>query len=99
VSELVFLYSADADIQAAFEYYESYQPGHGSLFLIQLDAALSYLRAFPESAPLFAARYRRRLVRVYPYGIFYVIEGNRIIIAHIMDLRQHPENILRKLSE
>lgn len=33
MSELVFLFSADADIQAAFEFYESYQTGRGEVFM------------------------------------------------------------------
>jgi hypothetical protein len=31
VSELVFLFSADTDIQAAYEFYEAYQEGRGEV--------------------------------------------------------------------
>ena len=85
VSELVFLFSADADIQGAFEFYERYQPGRGEFFMRCLDIAFGQIRAFPEMAPLFHGPYRRLLVRGLPYGIFYTIEGGRMVVSGIMD--------------
>lgn len=97
MSELVFLFSADADIQSAYEFYERYQSGRGELFMRHLDVIFGRLREFPEMAPLFHESYRRLLVHGYPYGIFYAIEGRRVIIAGIMDLRQEPEIIRQRL--
>jgi len=93
VSELVFLFSADADIQAAYEFYEAYQAGRGEVFMRHLDVAFGRLRTFPEIAPLFCEAYRRLLVHGFPYGIFYTIAGRRIIVSGVMD--QDP-NIIRQ---
>ena len=71
VNELVFLLSADAGIQAAHDFYEEFQAGRGEVFIRRLDVALGRLRAFPESAPVFAEPYRRLLVHGFPVGIFY----------------------------
>ena len=98
MNELVFLWSADADIQAAFDYYESFQPGRGELFMHHLDVAVGYLKTFPELAPSFAGAYRRLLVPRFPYGVFYSVIGNRIIICAVMDLRQNPDTIRRRLG-
>ena len=95
MSELVFLFSADGDIQTAFEFYESVQAGRGEIFMRHLDVAFGRLRTFPEIAPIFYEAYRRLLVHGFPYGIFYVIEGRRIIVSSVMDLRQDP-NIIRQ---
>ena len=62
-----------------------------------LDMAFGRLRAFPEIAPLFHESYRRLLVQGFPYGIFYTIEGRRIIVAGVMDLRQDPSVIRQRL--
>ena len=97
MSELVFLFSADADIQTAYEFYEAYQEGRGEVFMRHLDVALGRVRAFPEMATPFHKAHRRLLVHGFPYGIFYTIEGRRIIIAAVMDLRQDPETIRRRL--
>jgi toxin ParE1/3/4 len=97
--ELVFLLSADIDIQKAHDYYEDCQEGRGTVFMQHLDGAFTYLRAFPEIAPLFHGRYRRLLVPHYPYGIFYCLEGRRIVVAAVMFLSQAPDAILRRLNE
>ena len=97
MSELVFLFSADADIQAAYEFYEAYQAGRGEVFMRHLDVAFGRLRTFPEIAPVFHEACRRLLVHGFPYGIFYTIEGRRIIISGVMDLRQDPGIIHRRL--
>jgi hypothetical protein len=75
VSELVFLFSADADIQSAFEFYEAFQSGRGDIFMRHLDVAFGQLRTFSAAAPIFHKSYHRLLVHGFPYGIFYTIEG------------------------
>ena len=98
MAELVFLLSADIEIQRAYESYENYQTGRGVVFMEHLDVAFSHLRQFPEIGPTFHRNYRRLLVPGFPYGIFYAIEGTRIIVAWVMDLRQDPKTMLRRLS-
>lgn len=95
--ELILLLQADLDIQKAYERCEDFQPGRGELFLRHLDAAFTLLRIQPEMAPVFAGSFRRWLLREFPYGIFYQIQPNRIIVAAIIDLRQEPRAIRRKL--
>ena len=97
MSELVFLFTADADIQTAYEFYEACQQGRGEVFMRHLDVALGRLRTFPEIAAPFCEAHRRLLVHGFPYGIFYTVEGRRIIIAGVMGLCQDPEMIRRRL--
>ncbi len=97
MSELVFLLSADGDIQRAYEFYEAYQAGRGEVFMRHLDVAFGRLLTFPEVAPLFHEAYRRLLVHGFPYGIFYTLEGRRIIVSGVMDLRQDPNLIRQRL--
>ncbi len=63
-----------------------------------LDAAFTNLRAFPEIGPIFHGCYRRLLVPRFPYGIFYIIEPDRIIIAGVLHLRQNPAAIRRHIE-
>ena len=95
--ELILLLQADHDIQTAFERYEDYQHGRGEVFMRQLDAAFTLLRQHPEIAPVYAGPYRRMLTREFPYGIFYQAQAARIIVAAVMDLRQDPQVIRRRL--
>ena len=98
MSELVFLFIADADIQTGYEFYEACQAGRGEIFMRHLDVAFGRLRTSPEIAPVFLGSYRRLLVHGFPYGIFYTLEGRRIIISGVMDLRQDPVVIRRRLG-
>jgi plasmid stabilization system protein ParE len=95
--ELILLQQADGDVQAAFDRYEDYQEGRGELFMRHLDAALTLLRRNPAMAPPYAGSYRRMLVRDFPYGIFYTVQPSRLVVVAVMDLRQDPETIRRKV--
>ena len=95
--ELILLQQADVDVQAAFDRYEDYQEGPGELFMRHLDAAFTLLRRNPEMAPPYAGSYRRMLVRDFPYGIFYSVQPSRLVVVAVMDLRQDPETIRRKV--
>ena len=98
MSELVFLLSANLDIQRAYDFYEDFQEGRGAVFMAHLDAAFGQLRTFPASGPVVFRNNRRLLVSGYPYGIFYTIEARGVIISGVMDIRQDPEAIFRRLS-
>ena len=98
MSELVLLLSADLDIQQAYDYYEDYQEGRGAVFMRHLDAAFGQLRRFPESGPRFHLSYRRLLVPRFPYGIFYTVEARGVIVSGVMDTRQDPKAIRRRLT-
>ena len=97
MTELILLLQADLDIQSAFARYEDVQTGRGEVLMRQLDGALTLLRRHPEIAPVYSGPYRRMLIRDFPYGIFYQVQPSRIIVAAIMDLRQDPDTIRRKL--
>lgn len=97
MTELVLLLSADLDIQQAYDYYEGWQEGRGAVFMQHLDAAFGQLRQFPESGPRFHHSYRRLLVPRFPYGIFYTVEARGVIVSGVMDTRQDPKAILRRL--
>lgn len=97
-TDLILLLQAEQDIQTGFNRYEDFQTGRGEVFLRHLDAALTLLRQHPELAPVYGGRYRRMLIRDFPYGIFYEVQSKRIVVGAIMDLRQNPETIRRKLE-
>jgi hypothetical protein len=58
----------------------------------------SRVRTFPESGPVVHRDYRKLLVPGFPYGIFYTIEPRGIFISGVMDNRQDPVAIIRRLS-
>ena len=89
--EHFFTTQADCDFQAFFERY-------GDRFYHLVDRAIGQIAEFPESAPIYAGSVRRLILPKTPLGLFYGIHGNRIAIIAILDLRQNPAEIERRLN-
>jgi toxin ParE1/3/4 len=98
MTELILLLEADSDIQSAFNRYEEIQLDRGTLFIRQLDLALGFIRRHPKIGSKYGKRYRRMLIRGFPYGVFYDVQPTRIIVAAVLDLRQSPEAVRRRLG-
>ena len=97
MTDLIFLLGAEVDIQSTYSYLDDFQEGRGLVFLQCLDAGLTLLRQHPQIGPEYEAPYRRLLIRRFPVGIFYEAQPGRIVVAAVMDLRQSPEAIKRRL--
>lgn len=94
---VVFLSGADADLQSAFNQFEDYHEGFGVEFMQAVEAHLSRAAMFPLLAPVYVGKVRRLVLRGFPYGIFYEPQPTRVIVVAILDLRQNPERIRRRL--
>ena len=70
----------------------------GDRFEAEVRAALLRTVELPESAPVYAGEFRRLLVRKFDHGIFYRIHGARIVVTAVLDLRQDPTTIRRRLN-
>ena len=97
--QLIVLLGAELDIQAAFNRFEQYRDGFGLKFLQELELAYEYLKRHPRIGRLYANNRRRFLVANFPFGIFYSVEGTRIVISAVLDLRQDPDRIRERLEE
>src|SRR4051794_21719221 len=66
-----------------------------------LEASLRLLQKHPEIAPRVRGtrRARRRLLGPQNrYGLFYVVEKRGIIVHALLDLRQDPESIWKRIQ-
>jgi plasmid stabilization system protein ParE len=96
--EITFLRGAETDLLAAWVRYEEALPGLGDRFEAEIRPALLRIVELPESAPIYAGEFRRLLLRRFEHGIFYRIHGARIVITAVLDLRQDPTTIRRRLE-
>ena len=78
--------------------YEDKVEGLGREFLLTIDGSLTAVGQFPEMARVYHKTIRRLVVSRFPYGIFYAVEGQRIIVHAVLDLRQDPEDIRNRLG-
>ena len=91
IGEHFFSSAADADFQLHYERY-------GDVFYDAVDRAIGQLRQFPESGPIYEGPIRRLVIRGTPLGLFYGHHRRRLAIIGILDLRQDPEMIARRLG-
>ena len=96
--EVTFLAGADRDAFEIFARIEARDPDAADAFLQRIADSVRQLGGHPESGPVFVAPFRRLVMRGYPFGIFYTAEGERLFVHAVLDLRQSPESIRRRLG-
>lgn len=82
--------AADADIEAAFEWYESEQPGLGLEFLEEVRAAYARILDGPLKYQELRSGVRRALTRRFPYGIYFSVQDALIIVIAVLDTARDP---------
>ena len=96
--EVVLLAGAEADSLDIFTRLEARNPDAADGFFLRLNECLAQVALHPESAPLFDGKFRRLVMRGFPFGIFFTVESNRTFVQAILDLRQDPEQLRRRLG-
>lgn len=93
--------SADAlqDLDDGFLFYEVQEAGLGDYFAACLRADIEGLKISAGTHRVVYRDYFRLLSKVFPYGIFYTLEGGIAVVWAIIDLRKDPAWIRDKLSE
>ncbi len=91
--------AADEEIEAAFLYYESQVLGLGFQFLSAVEESYRLILSNPKAWSLLQSKssLRRCLLRRFPYGLIYEIEGNRIFIYVVMHLSRKPDYWKKRL--
>ena len=74
-AELVVAPEAEQDISEAYGWYERQRTGLGEDFLSCVDACVQRICRTPEMHARIHEKYRRGLVRRFPYAVFYEFEA------------------------
>lgn len=82
--------AADADIEAAFQWYESEQPGLGLEFLGEVRATYVRILDGPFKYQELRSGIRRALTRRFPYGIYFSVEDDLIVVIAVLDSARDP---------
>jgi plasmid stabilization system protein ParE len=98
MSEIVVLLGADSDLIKWFGRFEDWRPGLGFDFDRDFRKACDRLSANPLVGPQWRQGFRRLLIRRWNLGIFYEVRGKRVLIHGILDLRQNPDEIEKRLG-
>lgn len=82
---------AELELKEAMEFYESARTGLGAEFLAEVEAAIRLIESFPLAWTPLSPRTRRCRTYRFPYGLFYQVRQDEILIVSVMDLRRDPK--------
>lgn len=82
--------AAAADMDDAFLWYERQRQGLGAEFLRSVDSALAAILSNPRLHPVIHRNARRALLRRFPYGIYYRVYPDSVVIVACMHGRRDP---------
>ena len=88
----------DADIEAAFEWYEAEEPDLGFEFLDELRGAYQRILEGPLKYQVLRSGIRRALTRRFPYGIYFSIEAEVIVIVAVLHTARDPTEWQRRIQ-
>lgn len=90
-AELIIAPEAEQDINEAYGWYENRRVGLGEDFLARVDACIQTIRRLPEASAKVHGEYRRRLVRRFPYAVFYEYDGTAVTVYCVFHTSQDPD--------
>ena len=90
-SELIIAPEAQQDVDEAYYWYENRRLGLGEEFLGCVDACIQAIHRMPELHAKVHEKYRRALVRRFPYAIFYEYTGGKVTVYGIFHVSRDPK--------
>lgn len=89
--EFIIDTEAEDDLARAKRWYDDRRDGLGSDFIEKVDEAFERIQRMPlVPRPLFKDL-RRVLVRRFPYGVFYRVASDRIIVVAVYHTSRDPK--------
>ncbi len=95
---LRFLPAVEDDAMVAYEWYERKSRGLGEEFLRMFYACSTDLARNPKLFAKAHSKFRRRLLRRFPYAIYYQIIDTNVVIFGVFHCARDPRTIKRKLT-
>jgi plasmid stabilization system protein ParE len=90
----IILEAGEADLEQAFNYYETRQQGLGDELLVEFRQGVDRILEFPLAWQKLDRVYRRYRLHRFPYGLIYRIDrsNEQIVIVAVMHLSRRPGN-------
>jgi len=88
---------AESDIAEAFDFYEAQLAGLGVQFLATLERQLELVVDNPLQYEVRYRSVRRAVLRRFPYAIFYLFEGESVVVLAVEHQARDPEHWKQRL--
>jgi len=95
---LIILPGAEQDITEAYDWYQERELGLGEEFLRCIDASIQTIKRNPEIYAFAHEKYRRALVRRFPYAIFYEYFEDTITVYAVFHCSQDSKKWRNRLN-
>ena len=79
------------DYLDAVSYYAHINPRLAKSFIEVVEAGIEDILRQPEAWHIVEEDIRRHLIKRFPFGIYYCIEGDSIFIYAVMHMSRHPD--------
>lgn len=90
---LRFLPEIEEDVVAGYVWYEAKSKGLGEEFLRMFYACAGEIPQNPMLCPKVYNDFRRRLLRRFPYAVYFMIENGRIVVLGLFHCARDPRTI------
>ena len=84
------LAAAQENLANGFRFYEAQAVGLGSYFINSLYSDIDSLRFFGGIHLVIADGYYRLLSKRFPFAVYYLREGDTMIVQAVLDCRRNP---------
>lgn len=88
--KLKLLTAAKTDVAGAIAYYNSEEPDLGSEFAGEVRKAIERVLQFPKGWASVSKRVRRCQVNRFPYGVFYSLKNDTVVVIAVLHNRREP---------
>ncbi|MDJ0516861.1 MAG: type II toxin-antitoxin system RelE/ParE family toxin [Trichodesmium sp. MO_231.B1] len=88
---------AEKDLDAAYVWYENSRQELGEEFLNAIDNCLSLIQANPFAYPIIYKQIHRTIVRKFPYGIFYLLKDDAVVVIACLHAKQNPQRLQNRI--
>jgi len=87
---VVWMPEAAAELRQARAWYDDIRPGLGERFAVAVEAAVAAIAQRALQFPVVHRGRRRAGVRRFPYGIFFEVQENRIVVIACFHAKRDP---------
>jgi len=97
VRPFVFTQAARAELIEAQDWYEAEAPGLGRRFRGEIDHAIRRIAGNPLQFPVMFKTVRRARVRKFPYGLFFTVADDAVVVVACFHASRDPKRWLGRV--
>jgi toxin ParE1/3/4 len=96
-----FIFHPEAlqEYEDSFAYYAKISPGLASSFVKETERSIGRILDHPEAWPVIEEDVHRHLTNRFPFGVYYTIEPDHILILAIMHMSRQPGYWKNRLTD